>query len=337
MKLLRALFATLLALQLSGCGNGHFSVKGNFSDGGTQNVRIVYVDGDHVASEWITLIDNKFTFEGSTENPTILYLFNQQRKLIAHAIVKNGDKISISGEIKKNYRTKVTGNDLNEEWNNFINEFSELLETHRYRRFDEKIDSFIDCNPENIVSTLLLLNDYSDLTDDEIVKEKLAKISSKAQPDYVMNSYYVIQTMNIEQKRQKLMTMPLYSSRDSVENFAPHQHTMSLIYFWNTEDNSRKTDIRELKKIEESHRADNFTIIDINLDTDTTRWKKAIKRDSIPWSRYWAVGGVMNRQLSFLQLSATPYYIVVDSTGTQSYSGQSLQEAIANVERKIKF
>lgn len=337
MKLLYSLLVSLLALQLTGCGNSHFTIKGDFSDGGTQNVRIVYVDGDRIASEWITLIDNKFTFEGSAESPTILYIFNQQRKIIAHALVKNGDKISISGEIKKNYRTKVSGTDLNEEWNNFINEFSDLLETHRYRRFDEIIDSFIDCNPDNIVSTLLLLNDYSDLTDDEKVKEKLSKISSKAQPNYVMNNYYVIQTMNIEQKRQKVMTMPLYSSRDSIENFSPYKHTMSLIYFWNTEDNSRKTDVRELKSIEKTHRADNFAIIDINLDTDTIKWKRTVRRDSITWPRYWAVGGVMNRQLSFLQLSETPYYIVVDSTGTQSYSGQSLPEAIATVERKIKF
>lgn len=337
MKLLYSLLALLLAMQLTGCGNSHFTIKGDFSDGGTQNVRIVYVDGDRIASEWITLINNKFTFEGSTETPTILYIFNQQRKIIAHALVENGDKIYISGEIKKNYHTKVTGTDLNEEWNNFVNEFSDLLETHRYRRFDEKIDSFIDCNPDNIVSTLLLLNDYSDLTDEEKVKEKLSKISSKAQPNYVMNNYYVIQTMNIEQKRQKVMTMPLYSSLDTIENFSPYKHTMNLIYFWKTEDNSRKTDIRELKNIEQTHRSDNFAILDINLDTDTIKWKKAVKRDSITWSRYWAVGGVMNRQLSFLQLSATPYYIVVDSTGTQSYSGQSLQEAIATVERKIKF
>ena len=76
-------------------------------------------------------------------------------------------------------------------------------------------------------------------------------------------------------------------------------------------------------------------IVDVNLDSDTLRWKSILRNDSASWRRYWAVGGVVNNYVRNLSISSTPYYILSDSTGNILYHGDNFAAARKLIENKL--
>ncbi len=335
-KILLSILA-VLALLTASCSSDHFTVKGELADAGTQNIRIAYATGDGIETVWITMTDNRFTFEGQSEAPTVVYVFNQQRRLIAHIVAQNGDKVTMEGSIAEPYKIKITGTDANEEWSKFMNENCEDFANAQTKKTDAAIEAFIHENPNNVVSTLLLTNDYSSLTDDPQTKKLLSMISTEARPESLMKNFYIMQSaLNDAASKERIQSMQLYSSRDSIETVAPYMHSLNLLYFWTPDDKSRIQDIKSLKDFMGSFASSRLSIADINLDNDTTMWKNIVRRDSMKCTRYWAVGGVMNTALRNLRLSSTPYYIVADSAGNQVYHGQSLQAARKMIESRLK-
>lgn len=335
-KLFFGILAVATAL-LSSCGSDHFTVKGEFTDTGTQSIRIAYATNDGIESAWITISDNNFTFDGSSDEPAILYIFNQQRRLIAHIMVENGDKINITGDMALPYNLDVSGTDENEEWYEFINKNSNAFSKNDRKEADAAIEKYIRENPDNVVSILLLTNDYSSLTDETKVKELLGIISNDARPESIMRNFYVMQSsLDDAAKKERITSMQLYSNRDSIETFSPYHHTLNLLYFWSPDDESRSADIKKLKDFKENLASSRLNIADINLDNDTTRWKNAIRNDSVKWTRYWAIGGVVSNPLRNLRLTSTPYYIVADSTGKQLYHGNSFPAASQLIQSRLK-
>ena len=130
--------------------------------------------------------------------------------------------------------------------------------------------------------------------------------------------------------------MTLWSDRDSMEFIRPYYNTMNIYYFWNPDDKSRKNDFSILKDFGKELDSKRLQIVDIDLDSDTLRWKSIVRSDSASWRRFWAVGGVTNSYLSKLSLGATPYYILVDSTGHMLYHGNSFAPARKLIEGKLK-
>ncbi len=328
---------TVAAMLLASCSSDHFTIEGSLAGAGTQNIRIAYATGDGIEAAWITVTDNQFTFEGSSEEPTVVYIFNQQRRLLAHAVAQNGDDIKIEGSIEEPYKIKISGTSENEEWSEFINDNSEAFANGDTRKTDAAIEKYISENPDNVVSTLLLTNDYNSLTDGNKTKKLLSLISNDARPESLMKNFYVMQSALTDAAgKERITSMQLYSSRDSVETVSPYNHSLNLLYFWTPDDQSHSEDIKKLKNLNSSFTSSRLNIVDINLDNDTVRWKSTLRSDSVKWTSFWAIGGVMNTSLRNLQLAATPYYIVADSAGNQVYHGNSLQAARRLIESRLK-
>ena len=318
------------------CSSDHFSVKGRITDAGTQNVRVVYGSDEGFEATWVTVKDDHFVFTGSSEEPVVLYVFNQQKKLLVHALVKNGDDVEIEGSLSAPYRMVVKGTDENEQWSGFLIENSKFFDSEDFQSVDRAIEKFIAENPDNVVSALLLTNDYSNLTDRRQVETLLGKLSIEARPESIMKYFYAMQAMQgDESKKDRIQSMQLYSSRDSIETVAPYKYSMNLLYFWNPDDKMRYSDFANVKNFVRELNSKRLQVADINLDSDTLRWKSIVRNDSAKWVRYWAVGGVMNSYLHNLKLTSTPYYIVADSTGKQVYQGDSFAAARKAVEDKL--
>lgn len=329
--------AVLSCLLLAGCHSDKFTVSGNFTDAGTQSIRIAYATGENIETAWLTIENHQFNFDGSSEEPTVVYIFNSQRKLIAHVVAKNGDEIKLEGELSAPYNLKISGTGENKEWGKFINGNSQAFADGNHKAIDAAIEKFIDENPDNIVSTLLLTNDYSDLTDGAKTKKLLSKISSEARPESLMKNFYtMMSSLNEVASKEKIQSINLYSSRDSMEYFQAYKHSLNLLYFWTNFDENRRSDINKFKEYRASLTSDRVGVIDIHVGNDTTIWKSAIRSDSTKWVRYWAVGGVTNFALRDLRLSSTPFYIVADSAGNQVYYGKSFEEACKIISSKIK-
>ena len=91
-------------------------------------------------------------------------------RLITHFAVKNGQTISIEGELKDNFNITTKGNEESEEWNSFIIAHASDFKERNSEKTDKAIAEFIKANPKNVVSTLLLTCDYTDIRSEEAQK-----------------------------------------------------------------------------------------------------------------------------------------------------------------------
>lgn len=334
-----SLFILLIMSLLLGSCSSKFKIEGVIPDAGTQSIRIVYVAPEGVKAVWVPVMKGKFKFEGSSEDLTVANIFNQQQMLIAHVAVENGDRLKLEGSIMKPYEIKITGNDVNEEWGDFVNKNSKLYSTGNHGMLDVEIEKYIRDNKGNVVSTLLLLNDYSTLSDAKNVNRLLDMIDKDARPESLLRAYKV---MAAEQAgkgaAQKVSPMFLYTPKDSLEAFTTDKGKINLIYFWSIDDNSRSMDMTAMSEFASRYGSNKrLQIADIALDSDTMLWRSTLQKEAAKWHQhYWAVGGIMNGSLKDLWIRETPLVIVADSAGRQLYRGNSVRAAEAVAQSRIK-
>ncbi len=323
------IIALLMAAVCAACGGGAFKIEGHLSDAGTQNLRAVYLSGDTVISQWVPSVDGKFAIDGKADGLTVVYIYSSQMKLVAHVAVDNGDKVSVEGAIADNYNIAVEGTDINAEWNAFVRAHAADFKASRNDVTDKAIAGFIAKNPKNVVSTLLLTCDYSDLSSPE-AQQLFKKIDKSAKPDRLMSLYSQFFT-NGDLAAKKINALKLRNSQDSIVLVRTYDHPVSVIYFWRDDDNNRRGDVSELKAL---YKGSRVQVLDVCLDSDTLGWRRTVNADSTKWQHYRAIGGPVDKTIVDLNVKGSPFFIVADSTGTQIYRGSQISGVRKAIDKK---
>lgn len=324
----------LMTLFAVSCTSKEFKVEGKFSDAGTQNLRFVYVSGDAIHTQWMPTVDGTFTLIGSSDELTVVYVYSSQMRFITHFAVKNGQTITVEGQLKDNYNVTTKGNKESEEWNAFIVAHASDFKAKNSEKIDQTIAEFIKANPENVVSTLLLTCDYSDIRSEE-ARKLFESIDEKARPEQLTILYNDLLLRDIE-KQKPLTVLNLRNSKDSLETVQSNEAKLSLYYFWKESNSKRDSIVSQLKRLEKNVGKGNIRIIDISIKPDTFGWGRIVARDSVMWKHYVAVGGPVDKTIADLNISAPKYFILTDSTGTQLYRGVNVEEACKEAESTIQ-
>ena len=328
-KSLLSIVALLALLSLAACGGGAFRISGKLSDAGTQNLRIVYLSGDSIVSQWVPAVGGEFKFDGKVNDLSVVYLYSAQMQLIAHVAVDSGDDISLEGSIADCYNVKVTGSDVNEQWNKFIRDHAADFKAMRADKTDCAIADFVEKNPDNVVSTLLLTCDYTDITGAE-AQRLMKKISKQAKPEQLLSLYASFFNGN-NLSSKKIDALKLRDGSDSIVLVRTYDHPASVIFFWRANDSGRQSIVGELRSLQKDTR---LQVVDICLDSDTISWRRIIDGDSVRWGHYKAIGGVVDQTVSSLNVKGSPYFIVADSTGTQIYRGKKIDDVKSVLKKK---
>lgn len=269
---------------------------------------------------------------GNSSKLTVVYVFSSRMKFITHVAVKNGEKIQIEGSIADNYKIRVTGSKVNERWNAFSIQNATDLAAGNAEKVDKAITKFIETNPDDVVSTLLLTCDFSDFNTPE-AKRLLDAISDEAKPQQLLELYGSELKLSTE-KAKKIVPLSLRDERDSMVVFDAKRQPANLLYFWYDNNDKRKEIIKELKSL--SKKNSKLSVADIYMNSDTASWRSTVDRDSVKWKHYKAFGGPADRTISDLNVRGVNFIIVADSAGTQVYRGSSAKEASLAVEKLMK-
>lgn len=329
-----------VALAVVSCKNEYFTIEGSLADGGTQNLRAVYVtDYETLQSEWITMTNGQFEFTGINYDWTIIYFINNKRQVIARAAVKNGDNITIKGLMSDPYHISIEGNNANEEWNKFVTQNAALYMLPDRSPLNRAIEKYVTANPDHISSTLLLLNDYANIENTTNVDSLFKRISIDARPAGLVNNYFALsQQLDDEKSSNNISSLSLYNSQDSIMTITTARYKATLMYFWNKKDVRRDSVMHDIKQLYAKYEDEGrLQVVDILMSPDTTKWKSIIERDSTQWQHYWAAGGALNRNLSNINIGNTPYFLVVTSVGKQLYRGSSPADAIAAIDIQMQL
>ena len=78
-KLSMIIGAVMMAV-LASCSSGNFTIEGELTDAGTQNLRFVYASEGNITSQWIPAVGGRLTLEGNSKELTV----GQDFRPVAH-------------------------------------------------------------------------------------------------------------------------------------------------------------------------------------------------------------------------------------------------------------
>lgn len=319
----------LLLLALASCSSDEFKIDGKFEDLGGNTVMVVF-HGDSAMVDEKVEVDAKgrFTFKAVSLQPVLVNLYDWRGELLVSLIATGGDHIKVKGNASKALRIKVSGNRINEDWQLFRDEHAAFYADPNPSRLDAAIEKYVREHPGDMLSTVLLLADYSDYSDRDKMDKMLKSIEAKARPESLVQPFKDNPAWRGRDVIPRLMTLNLIKHHGEYEEIGLTKK-VSLISLWANPQSNRKDLIDKLKALDKGVR-----VIDVLAEGDTLRWHNTIMADPDSWQHYWAPGGPLEQGIQLLGITSLPWYAVTDSTGLVTYSGPDLMAAIATLNAK---
>ena len=323
------LFLLLLVTVLASCSSDSFKIDGDIADLGSNIVKVVY-RGDSCIVDTTAEVDKKghFTFKGTSVQPVIVSLLNQRGEQLATIVATNGDHLKIKGKAGTAGSVKVKGNRLNEDWQLFRDEHAAFYSDPNPSRLDAAIEKYVREHPADMLSTILLVADYSDYSNLDKVNQLLMSIEAKARPESLIASLLGYTKGRKKSNLPRLMTLNLIKHGGDFEEIKLTDRVV-LLSLWANPQPDRKELLAKLQGINES-----IKVIDVLTESDTLHWHETIADES--WPHYWAPGGPLEQGIQLLGITSMPWYAVTDSTGLIVYSGPSLDAATKKATDIIK-
>ncbi|MGN0214192.1 MAG: hypothetical protein ACI4AH_05210 [Muribaculaceae bacterium] len=326
MKQIQFIIIAIASFALASCSSDSFRLEARIEGLGTQNVHIVYATSEGVQSDWITAENNRLTYEGYAPELTVLQVLDGNDQLIARMAVKNGDKLKFRGPLNDPMAIEFKGSDVSEQWSSFLKENIELVNGGNQPMLDIAIEKYIRENPDNVVSTLLLLFDYGSLNDTKAIDKMLDGINDNAKPLFLLSTYQMLRNeRNKDETNSHFFMFDLYESTGKWSTFRANGHSFSMLWLWSRDDAKHRATADSIKQLTKTY-GKRLQVADVFVDGDTTVWRSTFKADSTNWTHFWAPGGPKSKYLSSLNTFTTPKYLLVDSLGIYHYRGESIAE-----------
>ncbi len=327
-----SLFILLLFVLLTSCSDT-FKIEGNLNKLGNQSIRMLYATPHGVQDVWTVSKDNHFEFSGSTDELTLVFLFDAQSRMLGRFVLENGDDVEIKGNADAPFNIEVKSSDVNEDWYEFINNHAKDYENNNKTALDNEIEKYVARHPDELLSTLLLIVDYSRLNNANNVQQLLNKIDQDAKPESIIANYKKL-TQRFVRPTSRLSSLLLYESTGDYSSFMPTTAQASILYLWLNSSN-HSNEVNSLKTLVENHGA-KLLVADVYVNPDTAVWRTLVKADGGKWKHYWAPEGPLNDQLKSLDMQSTPLFVVADSMGKIVYNGNNVAEARVKVNAILK-
>lgn len=320
---------TLLAVgPLASCNGNKFKIEGELENAGGIAVRVVFHGDSGVVNEWAD-VDKKgnFEFQGESAQPTLVSVLNQNNEPLITLVAVNGDCLKIFGDASIAMGVKAKGNRLNEDWQLFRDEHAAFYADPNPSRLDAAIEKYVKENPADMLSTVLLMADYSTYADRDKVKKLLDGIDPKVRPETLTEAFLGNPMGSKNHSVPRLMTLTLCRHGGEWDEITLTGQ-VTLLNLWANPQTDRENTITSLEALAGATGGD-VKIIDVLTESDSIRWSKTIAGDPTTWRHYWAPSGPMEQGLQLLGISILPWYAVTDASGLVVYNGSSLDKAIA--------
>ena len=320
----------LVMLALASCSGDRFKIDGNLVNLDGAAVHIIYCADSVVVDQWVD-VDKKghFTFKGASSQPVLVSLSDQHGQLLAQLVATNGDHLKVAGDAGKSMGINIKGNRLNEDWQLFRDEHRAFYADPNPSRLDAAIEKYVREHPADVLSTVLLITDYSDFSDREKIDKLLHGIQEQARPESLAQLLNEVQTGRKRAILPRLMSLTLFKHGGNFEEIKLTDKA-SVLSMWANPQKDRRALIDQLQTLDKGIR-----IIDILTESDSLRWHQTIADDPKDWQHYWAPGGPLEQGIQMLSITSLPWFAVTDSTGLVVYSGPSCDVAAKKVSDLI--
>ncbi|MDO4511195.1 MAG: hypothetical protein Q4B68_05185 [Bacteroidales bacterium] len=326
----KSIFYIIILLALVGfvatsCSRS-FKIEGRVENLGSQNVHMVWATAEGVKEVRSVASNNYFEFEGMSPAPALVLIYDAQNRMLAHFVMEDGDHMQLRGDATDLLGIEVKGEDVNERWYQFIQQHRSEYQDASRSSLDAAIEKYVKENPSDLLSTLLLVADFSQLNNQQKMKQLLGGIEADAKPEWLLKAYQRL----VERRPKSSSKIGSMLLMEDTGDFASINTTTSrstLLYLWvnSTAHNGEMATLKQLS--EEIGDTDRLQICDIYIDADTASWRGYTRNDGSTWRHFWAPEGPLNPQLRSLSIASTPLYVVTDSLGNVKYNGPDANAA----------
>ena len=330
----RYIFLLLLPFLMVACGKNEFYLEFDLDPTLTENYEVKYyatdIQGGKTVQAVASVREGKCQLIGLTKRPTLAYLTNRNSNYPLVIYANRGKKIKISGEGNDPLAWSVEGDPLNVEMSSWRKQNIDVLNKNERDSVNNVVGSFVDDNPENPVSTLLMLC-YYDRSINEMgyislmghlhgEAKKSSWISLVSRSDQIINYYHY---------PAKLHSLILRSNKEGADTLIINEKDPVMLMFWQTGYNARREMIDSIKVLEKEFADSTLLFADLCLDIDSVAWINAIRRDSLKTvKRFWVPTALADPTVTKFKIPSLPYFIIFDSLGNQAFRGKELSEAI---------
>lgn len=345
-KYLKTLVLLLSAmLLLSGCRGKKFGIEFLLPADCNTTVRMLYYASDKQKG-WImetvaSVQGGKAKAECATINPTVVYVIDHSQRPVIAFYAERGDNIKIESAEEDPLSWKITGNTLSERWSEWRIANIEALRSRMPDRINKAVADYVTKNPEEKLSMVLMLTSYDRAADPAGYERLWKSLKEKALDTELLELIGRSDQAELDLiPHEKLtpLTLRTVNGSGGVDTIDPAKAEATMILFWHSSENSRRTAIDSLRRlVREFPDSSSRLIADICLDLDSTAWRIPLMSDSLRHTvRGWIPRGEADLAVSRLGVRATPMFIVTDSKGTQRYSGSDAGKASAEFRRLMK-
>ena len=322
------LILLLLVAALASCSSDSFKIDGTLANLYGSAVRVVFKADSCIVDESIDVDKKgKFSYQGHSSQPTVITLLNQRGDILITVVAVNGDHLKVKGDASKALDIKVKGNRLNEDWQLFRDEHKAFYTDQNPSRLDAAIEKYVREHSDDMLSTVLLLVDYSDHGNRDKLGKLLKDINIEARPESLTRLFVVDPLNRKKVNLPRLTSLTLWKHGGGFEEVKLTDR-VTLLTLWAQPQKDRealRTKVQAFKETTDGK----AHLVDILAESDTMRWYKTIAGED--WPHYWAPGGPLEQGVQLLGITSLPWYAVADSTGLIIYSGPNLNEAMNKV------
>lgn len=316
-----SVISLLLMIALTGCSANGFKVEGQVDGVPDRQVTITYMGDLGMVNQTISLgKGNTITYQGTSDEYTLLYVTDSQGQLIAQMVVRNGDKITFKSDGLQLPTLEVSGNEVTRGWMQLRRDNLEAFNSHDTQAIDRLVEQYIGRHPDQLLSTVLLVAEYNRLDDAQQVQTLLQRIQPDVRPQRLVGTLEQLFRPRAAAPKT-LTTLTLYRMGKGVEELCTDGRPAALL-FWTMNDKQRKACVDSLRSLSKRY-AGKLLLADILVDADTAQWARTVNADGADWQHWWAPGGVMDPMLQGVSIERTPMIIVADSTARIVHVGNN--------------
>ena len=324
-----------------------------------QNKKI-YLELNNVIIDSTLSLQNKFTFNGKIDIPRFASIKIEKNQF---GFILENSEITIYGDIDSLWKSKLTGSDLTNNWNDYEEKYTNPIRNKAIKNtilanellskgdsananwlFDENgrlVKEGYDLNKAyisdntNLFGLFLLNNTKHTFSANEInyvLKYNYIKYSE--------NSLYknIFQYIENENRIIPGKVIPDFSFKDTLgitHRTSDFRGQYVFINFWASWCGICRKETPSLKKLYTTFHQKNFEIIGISIDIDKAKWISALKKDSPNWID--TIDGNGTDKISeLLNIYAVPANFLIDPNGViigKDLRDENLEKALLNIFR----
>ena len=317
--------AAVAALMLAvSCGSkDSFTIEGQIEGYADGPVEVAYLstNGQFQVEQLTTDGGGRFTMTGFADNLTGVEIFRPGEGRVALVLAANGDKITL----KQNPATgavEAKGNEPSRLLAEWFTANVAPLRSHRGEVINGSIAEFIGNNPASPASVALLLM-IADLRANPLGADSLRNLIDR---DAFTPLLVAHGDLLQQQVSATAATVPDFIvvkvPGDTTLAWTCHDSRVTLFAF---ADNTNYSGRDSLARVARMSRV---KVLEMFMVGDSATWARTIAADTVRWSRVWLPGMAGNRTMENFLPPQVPFYVVVDSLGTQIYRGRDIAAAV---------